>query len=42
MYHMKKKNIDKLLDVLDQDLIVDVHHGDRQVPEVPKTIPLKK
>ena len=41
-----KKNIDQLLDVLDLDLIVDVHHGDQQVPEVPKTIlirfPFKK
>ena len=40
------KNIDQLLDVLDLDLIVDVNHGDQQVPEVPKTIlirfPLKK
>ena len=46
MYHMTKKNIDQLLDVLDLDLIVDDHHGDQQVPEVPKTIlirfPLKK
>ena len=46
MYHMTKKNIDQLLDVLDLDLIVDVHHGDQQVPEVTKTIrirfPLKK
>ena len=39
---MTKKNIDQLLDVLDLDLIVDVHQGDQQVPEVPKTIPLKK
>ena len=38
MYHMTKKNIDQLLDVLDLDLIVDDHHGDQQVPEVPKTI----
>ena len=38
MYHMTKKNIDQLLDVLNLDLIVDVHHGDQQVPEVPKTI----
>ena len=46
MYHMTKKNIDQLLDVLDLDLVVDVHHGDQQVPEVLKTIlirfPLKK
>ena len=46
MYHMTKKNIDQLLDVLDQDLIVNVHHGDQQVPKVPETIlilfPLKK
>ena len=46
MYHITKKNIDQLLDVLDLDLIVDVHHGDRQVLEVPKSIfirfPLKK
>ena len=46
MYHKTKKDIDKLLDVLDLDLIVDVHHGDQQVPELPKTIlihfPLKK
>ena len=27
MYHMTKKNIDQLLDVLDLDLIDDVHHG---------------
>ena len=41
MYHMTKKiliNINQLLDVLDLDLIVDVHHGEKQVPEVPKTI----
>ena len=46
MYHMTKKNIDQLLDVLDLDLIVNVNHGDQQFPEVPKTIlirfPLKK
>ena len=30
----EKKNID----VLDQDLIAYVHHGDQQVQEVPKTI----
>ena len=46
MYHMAKKNIDQLLDVLDLDLIVDVHHGEQQVPEVPTTIfirvPLQK
>ena len=36
----KKKNID-LLDVLDLDLIFDVHHGNQQVPEVPKTIPIR-
>ena len=46
MYHMAKKNIDQFLDVLDLDLIVDVNHGDQQVPEVPKTIlirfPFKK
>ena len=41
MYHMTKKNIDQLLDVHDLDLIVDVHHGDQQVPEVPKTIPIR-
>ena len=28
MYHMTKKNIDQVLDVLDLDLIVDDHHGD--------------
>ena len=28
MYHMTKKDIDQLLDVLDLDFIVDVHHGD--------------
>ena len=33
-----KNNIDQLLDVLNLDLIVDVHHGDQNVPEVPKTI----
>ena len=46
MYHMTKKNIDQLLDVLALDLIVDVHHGGQQVPEVPKSIlirfPFKK
>ena len=46
MYHMTKKNIDQLLGVLDLDLIVDVHHSDQQVPDVPKTIcirfPFKK
>ena len=46
MYHMKKKYIDQLHNVLDLDLIVDVHYGDQQVPEVPKTIfipfPFKK
>ena len=40
-----KKNIE-LLDVLDLDLIVNIHHGDQQVPKVPKTFfirfPLKK
>ena len=30
-----KKNIDQLLDVLNLDLIVNIHHGDQQVPEVP-------
>ena len=30
MYHMTKKNIDQLLDVLDENLIVNVHHGDQQ------------
>ena len=35
---MTKKNIDQLLDVLDLYLIVDVHHGDQLVPEVPTTI----
>ena len=46
MYHMTKKNIDQLLDVLNLDLIVDVQHGNQQVPEVPNTIlirfPFKK
>ena len=46
MHHKTKKNIDQLLDVLYLDLIVNVHHGDQQVPEVPKTIfipfPFKK
>ena len=46
MYHMTKKNIDQLLDVFALDLIVDVHHGGQQVPEVPKSIlirfPFKK
>ena len=37
MYHLTKRNNDQLLDVLDLDLIVDVHQGDQQVPEVPKT-----
>ena len=32
MYHKTKKNIDQLLDELDLDLVVDVHHGDQQVP----------
>ena len=27
MYHMTKKYIDQHLDVLDLNLIVDVHHG---------------
>ena len=43
---MPKKNIDHLLDERDLDLIVDVHQGNQQIPEVPKTIlilfPLKK
>ena len=30
MYHMTKKNIDQLLDVLDENLIVNVHHGDQK------------
>ena len=38
MYQGTKKNIDHFLDVLDLDLIVDVHHRDQKVPEVPKTI----
>ena len=38
MYHKIKKNIDKLLDVLDLDVSVVIHHGDQQVPELPKTI----
>ena len=46
MYHMTKKNIDKLLDVLLLVAVVDGHHGGQQVPEVPKTIiiqfPFKK
>ena len=46
MYHKTKFFFDQLLDVLDLDLIVDVHKGDQQVPVVPKTIligfPLKK
>ena len=46
MYHMTKKNIDQLLDVLLLVAVVDVHHGGQQVPEVPKTIfiqfPFKK
>ena len=46
MYHMTKKNIYQLLGFLDLYLIVDVHHSDQQVPEVPKTIcirfPFKK
>ena len=46
MHHRTKRNNDQLLDVLDLDLIVDVHQGDQQVPEVPKTIlirfPFKK
>ena len=41
-----KKYIDHLPDVLDLDLIVDVHHGGQQVQEVPKSIlirfPFKK
>ena len=41
MYHMTKKNINQLLDVLDLDLIVDVHNGDQQVLELPKTIPIR-
>ena len=46
MYHVTIRNNDQLLDVLDLDLIVDVHQGGQQVPEVPKTIlirfPFKK
>ena len=46
MYHITKKNIDQLLDVLLLVAVVDVHHGGQKVPEVPKTIfirfPLKK
>ena len=38
MYHMTKKNIDQLLDVLLLVAVVDVQHGGQQVPEVPKTI----
>ena len=34
MYHMTKKNIDQLLDVLALDLIVDVHHGGQQVSNI--------
>ena len=37
-YHMTKQNIYQLLIVFDLDLICDVHHGDQQVLEVPKTI----
>ena len=46
MHHITKKNNDQCLGVLNLDLIVDVHHGGQQVPEVPKTIlirfPFKK
>ena len=46
MYHMTKKNIDQLLDVLLLVAVFDVHHAGQQVPEVPKTIfiqfPFKK
>ena len=46
MYHMTKRNNDQLFDVLDLDLIVDVHQGDQQAPEVTKTnfirFPFKK
>ena len=35
---MTKKKMDQLLDILDLDLIVNVHHGDQQILEVPKTI----
>ena len=38
MHHMTKENIGQLLDVFDLDLIFEVHNGDQQVPEVPKTI----
>ena len=44
--HDKKEILIQLLDVLNLDLIVDVHHGNQQVPEVHKTIlsrfPFKK
>ena len=46
MYHMTKQNIDQLLDVLLLVAVIDVHYGDQQVQEAPKTIlirfPLKK
>ena len=35
---MTQLNIYQLLDVLHQDLIVNVHQGDQQVFQVPKTI----
>ena len=38
MYNLTKKYIDQLFDVLDLDLIVNVHHGDQQVLMMPKTI----
>ena len=39
MYQMTKKNINQLLDVFDQ--IVNVHHGEQQVLELHKTIPIR-
>ena len=38
IYHMTKKSIDQLIDILLLVTVVNVHHGDKQVPEVPKTV----
>ena len=38
MYHMALKRVSMVHDELLQVLVVDVHHGDQNVPEVPETI----
>ena len=37
MHHMTQQNIDQLLDVLDLDLICDIHNGGQHVLKVHKT-----